>query len=88
VYATGVDSRILTIQFVPEQQQWSFVSLFRGQSHDILSLVLLDKNTLLSGGITTDVCIYPLFNGRPKDQFGKKLTAKEKLRHVPPFPFK
>jgi hypothetical protein len=46
-------------------------SIFRGQSHDIKSLVMLNKNTLLSGGVTTDICVYKLEDGRFKDQFGK-----------------
>ena len=66
-------------------------SIFRGQSHDIKSLIVLNPNTLLSGGVTTDICIYKLQDGRFKDQFGKnshQQKVQEKVRHVPPFPFK
>jgi hypothetical protein len=67
---------------------WSFTSIYRGQSHDINCLVLWDKKTLLTGGVTTDICIYKLKSGRFPDQFGKKNQTKApKLRHVPPFSF-
>jgi len=72
------------------QQQWVVSSIFRGQSHDIKGLVLLNKNTLLSGGVTTDICLYKLQDGRFKDQFGKnsmQQRVQEKVRHIPPFPF-
>jgi hypothetical protein len=35
----------------------------RGQSHDILSLELI-KDTLISGGLTTDFCCYPIQNSK------------------------
>ena len=64
IYATGVDSRVISIQLQKDQetnsQKWVVSSVFRGQSHDIKSLVLLDDNTLLSGGLTTDICVYKL----------------------------
>lgn len=90
VYATGVDSRILSIQFNPQTEQWVTLGLFRGQSHDIRSLVLLSPNELLSGGETTDICVYKMQEGSLGDEFGKnseKTKHKAKLRHVPPFPF-
>ena len=88
VYATGVDSRILSMQFNTETEQWVSLGLFRGQSHDIKSLILLSPNELISGGETTDICVYKLQNGTLGDQFGKNSTiGKTKLRHVPPFPF-
>lgn len=95
VYATGVDSRVIsmTLQTDSEtgREEWVLSSIYRGQSHDIKSLVLLSPNTLLSGGVTTDICIYKLQDGgRFKDQFGKNSAANqvaEKVRHVPPFPF-
>lgn len=86
VYATGVDSRVLSIQFNTETEQWVSLGLFRGQSHDIKSLVLLQPNELISAGETTDICVYKLQDGTLGDQFGKQ-HAKPKLRHVPPFPF-
>lgn len=42
VYASGVDARILSVQRNRETDQWVFLSLFRGQSNDIKSLLLLD----------------------------------------------
>ena len=43
-------------------------SIFRGQSHDIKSLLLLNQHTLLSGGINTDICVYNLEqSGRFRD---------------------
>jgi hypothetical protein len=59
VYATGVDSRILSVQHDPKTDQWVFLSLFRGQSHDIKALVL-KNDELYSGGHTTDICVYKL----------------------------
>ena len=67
------------------------MSLFRGQSNDVKSLVLLGENDLISGGVTTDVCVYKLNRGCLGDQFGKESQQQKtapKLRHVPPFPFK
>eukprot|EP00347_Sterkiella_histriomuscorum_P013585 403364154 len=92
VYASGVDSRVLTIQLKEQNntQEWVFASVFRGQSHDIKSLILQAPHQLLSGGVTTDICVYTLNSGRMNDQFGKdsknqKLSTK--LRHIAPFPF-
>lgn len=51
---------------------------------------MLNSNTLLSGGVTTDICLYKLQDGRFKDQFGKnshQQKVTEKVRHIPPFPF-
>ena len=70
VYASGVDSRVVTVQ-LKDEREWVFASIFRGQSHDIKSLLLLSNKQLLSGGVTTDVCVYNLNNGRLGDQFGK-----------------
>ena len=39
-------------------------SIFRGQSHDIKALKIVSSKMLLSGGETTDICIYKLENGR------------------------
>jgi hypothetical protein len=72
VYATGVDSRVMTIQLNKQTEKWVFVNLFRGQSHDIKSLVLSDANELLSGGDTTDICVYKMDSGVLHEQFGKQ----------------
>ena len=50
VYATGVDARILSVQLNKANNQWVFLSLFRGQSHDVNSLILSHPNELLSAG--------------------------------------
>ena len=59
VYATGVDARIMTVQRGADGQ-WHFVSLFRGQSNDVKSLIRLDQNELISAGVNTDICVYKL----------------------------
>lgn len=94
IYATGVDSRVVSISLLEDietsNKDWVLSSIYRGQSHDIKSLIMLDNDTLLSGGVTTDICIYKLQEGRFKDQFGKnslQQNLQEKVRHVPPFPF-
>lgn len=75
IYATGVDSRVVSISLLEDvetsNKDWVLSSIYRGQSHDIKSLIMLDNDTLLSGGVTTDICIYKLQEGRFKDQFGK-----------------
>lgn len=79
----------MTVQHDPKADQWVFLSLFRGQSHDIKALVIRDGE-LYSGGNTTDICVYKLRQGTLSDQYGKDSTQqlkKAKLRHVPPFPF-
>jgi hypothetical protein len=72
IYATGVDSRILSVQLDRKSDQWVFLSLYRGQSHDIKSLILLSANELVSAGNTTDICIYKLRSGTLEDQYGKE----------------
>lgn len=90
VYASGVDSRVLSVQWNGATSQWVSLGLFRGQSHDIKSLILSAYGELLSAGETTDICVYKLRDGTLGEQFGKDSTQqkrKTKLRHVPPFPF-
>ncbi len=41
------------------------------------------KDSVLSGGVTTDICIYPLTNGNLIEKFS--LEKQVKLRHVPSF---
>lgn len=60
VYFSGSDSKICMIKLVGNE--WKLGEKLRGQSHDVLSLELID-NYLISGGITTDFCFYPLQNG-------------------------
>ena len=42
VYASGADSRVFVIQ-LKDEREWIFASIFRGQSHDIKSLLLLSN---------------------------------------------
>jgi len=91
VYASGVDSRVLSVKFNVKNNQWFFLSLYRGQSHDIKSLLLTTPTELISGGVTTDICVYRTNKGTLPDQFGKQSAQQKsqpKPRHVPPFPFK
>lgn len=60
VYFSGSDSRICMIRLVGNE--WRLGEKNRGQSHDVLSLELFD-DYLISGGITTDFCFYPLQKG-------------------------
>jgi len=65
VYASGADSRVLALQLTTQgaekAQKWIVQNTFRGQSHDIRSLILTNGDSeLLSAGVTTDLCIYPL----------------------------
>ena len=71
VYASGVDSRVLNVMFLEDSQDWVVSSIYRAQSHDIKALLLLSPSQLLSAGVTTDICIYKLNDGRFKDQYGK-----------------
>ena len=51
--------------------------------------VIENGKLLLSGGVTTDICIYKIENGRFLDRELKKEknTRKTlKLRHINPFP--
>ena len=88
VYATGVDSRIMSVQR-SDSGQWVFLSLFRGQSNDIKSLLLVTPGELISAGVNTDICVYKLAEGSLGDQYGRDSEQQKhhaKLRHVPPFP--
>jgi len=89
IYATGVDSKIISLSKI-ESKGWVYTSCIRGQSHDINAICLTSQNELISGGVTTDICVYPLQNGRFKESFGaqKSHQIQTKLRHVPPFPMK
>ena len=71
VYASGVDSRVLNIMFLEDTEDWVVSSIYRAQSHDVKVLLLLSPSQLLSAGVTTDLCLYRLYDGRFKDQYGK-----------------
>lgn len=93
IYASGIDSKVISIRLIQEEssiigsteglKQWIYAGSIWGQSHDVKSLCLLNETTLISGGMTTDICIYPLIEGRLMEQFG--IQSQIKLRHVPAF---
>ena len=88
IYYSGVDSLIGCIKYDKKNNLFIYTSSFRGQSHDVNSLALLDDDTLLSGGNTTDICIYHLFNGGNLYQkYDKKVNTNIK-RHISPFEHK
>ena len=60
VYFSGSDSKVGIIRLVGEE--WRLGTGIRGQSHDIMSLELLG-DYLISGGVSTDLCFYPLSEG-------------------------
>lgn len=78
VYASGIDSRIICVRQL-NGQEFVVSSQCRGQSHDIYSLCLLGSDVLLSGGITTDLCYYPLNNGNFTGEYTNRpsLPAKQ-----------
>ena len=61
MYATGCDSKIVSIKEC--NGKFVVTSNVRGQSHDILSICFIDDKTLVSGGLSTDLCYYNLVNG-------------------------
>ena len=86
-YFTGIDSLICNVKLNTKNNEWILTSSFRGQSHDINSLSLLNENYLLSGGITTDICINHLYNGNMYQKYEKKINTNVK-RHISPFEHK
>ena len=86
MYFSGSDSLIIAIKYVKKNNMFIYLNKFRGQSHDINSLVYLSNfNLLLSGGINTDICIYKLGNkGNFLEKYEKKVNTKVK-RHISPF---
>jgi len=105
VYASGADSKVVALQCVTEESdmgsvfttKWIQTSSDRGQSHDVKALCLVyPTRQLLSGGLTTDVCIYELEEGnlknrkqiKPKSNSLKKVSDEVKLRHITALPMK
>jgi len=70
-------------------KEWVYSGTTRGQSHDIKSLIYLENHQcLISGGISTDLCIYSLEKyGKLQDSFKLKRSNK-KFLHIPPFELK
>jgi len=80
IYATGADSKIAAIQLVTDDSdsQWVMTQAERGQSHDIHALELIGEDLLISGGLTTDICLYKLRNGI----FSDSQEIGKKFRHI------
>ena len=77
LFVSGGDSKIACLQKF--EKGWNVVCYERGQSHDIYSLCLAGGN-LLSGGVTTDICLYKLENGRFMAREGGRSTEEEVKR--------
>ena len=85
IYYSGVDSLIGCIKYDKKNNNFVFASSFRGQSHDVNSLSLIGDNILLSGGNTTDICLYHLFHGGNLYQKYEKKVNTNIKRHISPF---
>ena len=85
IYYSGVDSLIGCIKYDNKNNLFIYTSSFRGQSHDVNTLALAGEDTLLSGGNTTDICIYHLFNGGNLYQKYEKKVNTNIKRHISPF---
>lgn len=70
-------------------KEWVYSGNTRGQSHDIKALIYLESHQcLISGGVSTDLCIYSLEKyGKLQDSFKLKRSNK-KFLHIPPFELK
>ena len=66
-----------------EDENWVLSTEVRGQSHDIFSLAMLNSNGekyLISGGITTDLCFYPITGEVLSTEWSHKISySSEKL---------
>lgn len=87
IYATGADSKIVCFNKIVEDLDgfekidFEYSSSDRGQSHDINSLVELHDDLIISGGNSTDICLYKVVNGRFQDR-RRSTTSEVKLRHI------
>lgn len=89
VYSSGVDSKVVRCELVGNE--WIVTGKAKGQSHDVRSLVF--AGNLLSGGVTSDICIYTneVFQAagshpvNTKGQLGA--FRKTPLRHIATLPF-
>ena len=87
-YFTGADSLLCSIKYDRKNNIWILTSSFRGQSHDINSLSMINNDTLISGGVTTDICIYHLSKGGNfYMKYNEKINTNVK-RHISPFEHK
>ena len=85
IYYSGIDSLIGCIKYDKKNNIFVFASSFRGQSHDVNSLSLIGDDVLLSGGNTTDICIYHLFHGGNLFQKYEKKVNTNIKRNISPF---
>ena len=83
-YYSGVDSLICSVTLDNKNNEWVLTSSFRGQSHDVNVLALLNEEFLLSGGITTDICVNKLHGGNLYMKYDKKVNTSIK-RHISAF---
>lgn len=93
IYATGLDSKVVTLEKITATkggvESWVVSSTDRGQSHDIKALKLIEDDVLISGGVTTDICLYKLNKGRFIERKGillEKGSKDIKLRHITDLP--
>ena len=85
LYSSGIDSRV--VQLRETGGVWRVAGKCRGQSHDVHALAGVN-GVLVSGGVTTDLCLYPedLFDneGEAVVLHRDKVQYKGKAyRHVP-----
>ena len=84
IYASGSDSRIISIENLNDGNNeekgndWVITSQERGQSHDVYTLVLINDELLISGGLTTDMCLYKLNRSRFVERMFAQNEKKEK----------
>ena len=83
-YYSGVDSLICSVTLNNKNNEWVLTSSFRGQSHDVNVLALLNEEFLLSGGVTTDICVNKLHGGNLYMKYEKKVNTTIK-RHISAF---
>lgn len=74
LYYSGINSIVYSINLLNDK--FKITSNIRPQSHDINSLILLNSDCLLSGGISTDICLINLNRGRFLEKFSKKTNSK------------
>lgn len=87
IFATGSDSKICLFTKLTtevgglERTDFELTSTERGQSHDIYSLVELHEDLIASAGLSTDICLYKIKNGKFQER--RQGTDREiKLRHI------
>lgn len=76
IYYTGLDSRVFAIGYNEVTDEFIRIGKNRGQSHSINSLVLSNQNTLVSGGMNSDICLYSIDENGFTDNEGDKKKHK------------